>query len=188
MTRSVIASSILTGALPAIDGSALTGIDKGIDWQPGASLSTSASAIDWTGIPSTAQHIIIIAHDVSNDGSDWQYFRFGTSSGFITSGYGAAVLYCSGNTSYQNSATTAQSTYGASWDYWGGTYSGVFHLRRVNSDIWSWHLASFRTDNGANSTIQTGSINLGGTLTQIRFFHNNNINFTSGAMRIGYGT
>jgi hypothetical protein len=179
-----MASSKLTGALPALDGSALTGIDA-MTWQSGAYVSTSTNTTEFTSLPAK-DYFIAVWHDLSCDGTNWSYIRLGDATGgYATSGYAHSTSYNSGNSYYSNAANVAAHDLGVSMNWSGGTYSGVFQCWNTIGNIWTWKLHNQRTDNGANSTWNSGSVALSGQLDRIAFLENN-ANWTSGAIRLGY--
>ena len=179
-----ISSSKLSGALPALDGSALTGIDA-MTWQTGVNVSTSANTTTFTGLPAK-NHFIAVWHDLSCDGSNWSYIRLGDATGgYATSGYAHSTSYTSGNSYYQNAGNVGAHDLGVSLNQWGGVYSGVFQCWNTIGNIWTWHLHNQRTDNGANSVWNSGSVALSGQLDRIAFLENT-ANWTSGSIRIGY--
>jgi len=80
-----LSSSLLSGALPAIDGSALTGLNPLTSGT--AVASTSGTSIDFTGIPSWVKKITLSLNGVSTTGTSNYLLQLGDAGGVETSGY-----------------------------------------------------------------------------------------------------
>tara|TARA_R100001510_G_C7652680_1_gene210563 strand:- start:2121 stop:3245 length:1125 start_codon:yes stop_codon:yes gene_type:complete len=183
---------------PAADGSAnqilktdgsgsLSFIDQpggGITWATAVDVSTSASSADFTGIPSTAEYCVLVFSDLGVS-STWNYVRFGHSGGFVTSGYGSSVMYPQNNVAYTNRGDATAQGAGASIIYGSVTQSGFFQCWKVKNNIWTWH--SQANDNTTTfSALQTGTIDVGAVLTQLRVLNASGNNFGGGTVRLGY--
>lgn len=92
--------------------------------------STSGTAIDFTGIPSTAKRVTVMLSGVSTSGSDIVFLRLGTSSGIVTSGYlGAAV---SGSTTTNSNIGVAINAISSSAGFTGGTLT----ISNISGNTW----------------------------------------------------
>jgi hypothetical protein len=90
-----MAASKLTGALPAIDGSSLTGLTSGFTFLSDQTLS-SKSQVTFTGIPSGANIVKFIVGKLSWDTNSTQLrMRLGDSGGLETSGYSTGDIFAS---------------------------------------------------------------------------------------------
>jgi len=88
-----LAASKLTGDLPAIDGSALTGVGGSAGTYSSMVATTSGTSVDITGIPSGVKTIKLMFNGVRlNTTGNWQ-LQLGDSGGIETSGYVGAYGY-----------------------------------------------------------------------------------------------
>lgn len=92
--------------------------------------STSGTAIDFTGIPSTAKRVTVMLSGVSTSGADTLFLRLGTSSGIVTSGYlGAAV---SGTNTTNSSIGVAINALSSAAGFTGGTLT----ISNISGNTW----------------------------------------------------
>jgi hypothetical protein len=140
--------------------------------------STSGTAIDFTGIPSTAKRISVLFRGVSSSGSDTGVLvQLGTSSGFVTSGYISSSNYDGGGSSdttgfYMLGITTSQ------------TLSGIMTIAHMGSNIYT------QAHSGKRSTTYGvfggGDVSVGGTVTQVRIKQVSGGSFDAGAINVTY--
>lgn len=88
------------GKLPAVDGSQLTNLPSSL--RRGTAVpTTSGTAVDFTGIPSTAKKISVVFSGVSTNGASGIIVQLGDASSIKNSGYvsGATYAFSGGNAS-----------------------------------------------------------------------------------------
>lgn len=99
------------GRYPVGDGSQLTGLLKG-----GTTVTLSGTAVDFTGIPSTAKRIVVVLDGVSITGTPTTInLQLGKAAGMETSGYQSSCGIAS-----SGSASGATSTIGMQISWAGG--------------------------------------------------------------------
>ena len=140
--------------------------------------STSGTAIDFTGIPSTAKRISVIFRGVSSASSDTgALVQLGTSGGFVTSGYISTSHYGSGG----SSDTTGFYIYGIAS---ANILSGIMTIVHMGSNIYvSSHSGKMSTGNGM---FGGGDVAVGGTVTQVRIKQVSGGAFDAGSINIMY--
>jgi hypothetical protein len=107
LTNKSIASSQLTGALPAIDGSALTGVNTALAFISSATISNVAT-VDFTGFDASkySSYVFSLSNVIPvTDGVTLQ-FRMSVDGGstFLTS-YGSCVQYTGATVAATNTAS-----------------------------------------------------------------------------------
>ena len=146
--------------------------------------TTSGTAIDFTGIPSTARLIILNFFDYSKSGGNSTLIQLGTSGGFVTSGYISAGV----RTTTGPSIGAANKTDGFGVPDENGGYEtagqAIITCVDVSNNKWIY---SF-TGRGDSSLTMTagGFIALGGTLTQIKVRPSGSDTFDTGAINLQY--
>ena len=146
--------------------------------------TTSGTAIDFTGIPSTARLIIVNFYDYSKSGGNSTLMQLGTSGGFVTSGYISAGV----RTTTGPSIGAANKTDGFGVPDENGGYEtagqAIITCVDVSNNKWIY---SF-TGRGDSSLTMTagGFIALGGTLTQIKVKPSGLDTFDTGAINLQY--
>tara|TARA_B100000085_G_scaffold78605_1_gene70687 strand:- start:1927 stop:2799 length:873 start_codon:yes stop_codon:yes gene_type:complete len=178
-----MASSKLTGALPAIDGSSLTGLSSGFTFLSDQTL-TGNSQVTFTGFPSGVQIIKVIIENASVDTTGSQRMRIGDSGGLATGSYIRGDTY--GATGVGNSYDTNAD----SWRLhsWSGASNNILHngeLVRLTGNKWFWHCNAFITTSASYFAIWQGYKELSGELTQLQFYPGAG-SFDSGVMRVAY--
>jgi len=163
-----IPASEITGALPAIDGSALTGIETGRTYATPAN-TTSGTAFDFTGIPAGVKEVTVLFDSCSVSAGYGVYIQMGTSAGINASGYSMSsqVITASG----QNFINTFSEGIICQAD--AETFTGAVRLERLTTSGHYWlvtvHLnGKAGASSGSNSILGGGVKNLGAELTQIR--------------------
>lgn len=148
--------------------------------------STSGTSITFTGIPSWAKRITVMLLSVSTNGGANPQLRLGTSGGIVSSGYVGSESTIVGTNagSYTKSISTG---FDAVYDYGGSTtYSGQYIVSLISSNNWvaTWNLGATNT---GRMQVGSGSLNLGGTLTQVQFTTSNGTDsFNAGSINIFY--
>jgi len=149
----------------------------GLSWQtlPAAGaqwtssvVSASGSGVELTGIPSTAQQIIIAYSEVSTDGNAGQTVQLGDAGGYETTGYyytfGSGG---SGYTGYYRSNTTAL-FHNDSWALSGNIYWGTIFLTKAGGNFWNifWR---FNEQTSTQHGFCYGGKATSAALTQVKF-------------------
>ena len=140
--------------------------------------STSGSAIDFTGIPSTAKRISVLFRGVSSANSDLAALvQLGTSSGFVTSGY----ISTTDDGGSVTSDTTGFAFYGIAS---GNILSGIMTIAHMGSNVYvSSHSGK---SNPSNGIFGGGDVSVGGTVTQVRIKQVSGGSFDAGSINISY--
>ena len=171
----------LTGALPAIDGAALTGIQTGPTYATKVA-TTSGTAFDFTGIPAGVKEIKVYFTGVSEAANDRWMVQLGNSGGFVSSGYVTNSVQFTGSTQYENNAVDSFQIETANRHAaWSGTMT-------INRDSSSGHIWC-QTHNlgGETSTIVgAGSVDASTEVTQLRFKGNAGAAFDAGTLNISW--
>lgn len=140
--------------------------------------STSGTAIDFTGIPSTAKRISVIFRGVSSGASDsGALVQLGTSSAVKASGYISTSHYGGGGSS---------DTTGFYWYGIGGSniLSGIMTIVHMGSNIYvNAHSGKYNVNNGM---FGGGDVSLGGTLDRLRIKQVSGGVFDAGSITILY--
>ncbi|HEY6022317.1 MAG TPA: hypothetical protein VIY48_21405, partial [Candidatus Paceibacterota bacterium] len=129
--------------------------------------STSGTAIDYTGIPSTAKEITVMFAGVSTNGTSGFLIQIGDSGGIETNGYLS-------NTSYvENAAATIAVSATSGFLVRNGLATNVVHgtlvLSLIDAATNTWVASGTFANSAALVTIQSGgSKSLSATLTQVR--------------------
>jgi len=148
---------------------------------------TAQSTIDFTGIESDVRRITLILDDLTFSTSGNIQFRLGTSGGFVSSGYN----FVSGYIYYNSVADSAH--YTTSFQERAGFFtrptSGRVCFENITGNLWScaMNLGGDYTAAGAGNGVFVGgggSVDLGGTLTQVRILNTGGNNFTAGTVNI----
>jgi hypothetical protein len=147
--------------------------------------STSGTSIDFTGIPSWVKRITVMFSGVSTSGTSPITVRLGTSGGFASSGYlGAASTVSSG-------VATTNFTTGFEENNSGGTAAtsvrhGAYTISLFDSNKFVC-TGILNYSNETRSNFLSGSVPLGGTLTQVRITTVNGTDtFDAGTINILY--
>ena len=131
-------------------------------------VSASGSGVELTGIPSTAQQIIIAYSEVSTDGNAGQTVQLGDAGGYETTGYyytfGSGG---SGYTGYYRSNTTAL-FHNDSWALSGNIYWGTIFLTKAGGNFWNifWR---FNEQTSTQHGFCYGGKATSAALTQVKF-------------------
>ena len=149
----------------------------GLSWQtlPAAGttwtssvVSASGSGVELTGIPSTAQQIIIAYSEVSTDGSAGQTVQLGDAGGYETTGY-YYTFGLGGSSStgaFRNNETS--SFHNDSFALPGNVYWGTIFLTKAGGNFWNifWR---FNSQTSALHGFCYGGKATSAALTQVKF-------------------
>ena len=122
--------------------------------------STSGATIDFTGIPSWANRIIVTLSSVSTNGTSQPLLQIGDSGGVEATSYtcGSAI-------------GASQTNYTTGWGIFAANAANVIHatyiLTRVTGDTWGCGM-TFGLSSSANAGVVGGSKTLSGTLDRVR--------------------
>jgi hypothetical protein len=152
-----------------------------------AQASTSGTAIDFTGIPSWANHIVMMLNGVSTGGTGKALVQLGTASGFVTSGYNS-------NANTMGNATSTYETSGFLLETAGlSTFrrSGLVDMYRIDGNVWVYASTIKQADTSGTTTTSNdngagNSGNLGAVLTQVRLTTDAGDTFDAGTVNIVY--
>jgi len=131
-------------------------------------VSASGSGVELTGIPSTAQQIIIAYSEVSTDGNAGQTVQLGDAGGYETTGYyytfGSGG---SGNTGYYRNNTTVF-FHNDSWALSSNIYWGTIFLTKAGGNFWNifWR---FNEQTSTQHGFCYGGKATSAALTQVKF-------------------
>jgi hypothetical protein len=172
----------LTGALPAIDGAALTGIQTGPTYATKVA-TTSGTAFDFTGIPAGVKEIKVFFDDVGLTTNENFRVLLGTSSGFVSTGYVGSSFNVSASVVYELHSSTG---FLIRSDSLLAPVSGVMTITRSTESGNVWHQA--QSFGGPVQTIMgAGVVDAGAELTQIRLIPNGGSpTFNSGTLNISW--
>ena len=178
-----MAASKLTGALPAIDGSSLTGLTSGFTFLSDQTLSGN-SQVTFTGIPSGVNIIKIIIGQASGGSTASQRLRIGDSGGLATGSYIRGDAY--GATGVGSSGDTNAD----SWrlNSWTGASNIITHngeMVRLTGNKWYWNAVALSETVPQYFIGWQGYKELSGELTQLQFYVSSG-SFDSGTMRVAY--
>jgi hypothetical protein len=173
---------------PGTSGNVLT--SNGTTWTsavPGpvlgtAQSTTSGTAFNFTGLPSTVKRIIISFNDVSLDGSDFVLVQIGDAGGVETTGY----VSTSNNVNDAGGSGASSSTSGYVMRNGGSgtSITGQMTLTNIDGNTWiSSHVARFST---IQSLFGGGNKTLSDVLTQVRITRTGSDSFDAGAVNIMY--
>lgn len=166
-----MAASKLTGALPAIDGSALTSVSSLTS--AGRQSLASSNGYTWTGIPSTAKRIIVVYRLYFTQSSTQDkstILRVGNGS-IVTSGYETVSSYIDQSANDQSQLETSgfHSFY---WNNGDQNQFGKYELTNLDGNKWVVNGQAAVTEvSGAAFGVaitHQGFISLGGALDRVQ--------------------
>lgn len=142
------------GKLPAVDGSQITGIGRRYS---ATQALTGLSAIDFTGIPASANRVVV-GLDAAATPNGYISIILGTGSGFVTTGYVGSIASRGGETALSEGFKLGITA--------GASFSGYVALERIYGNVW----AAVMCLSGAGAVPQFGSgrVVLGSALTSLR--------------------
>lgn len=141
----------------------------------GTSQSLTSGTSTYFTFPSTANIVTLSFYGVQLTGSAL-YFRIGTSSGPVTSGYKGGYFTPSSDSALAAALVTNSAN----------SQSGVITFRRINGDYWSIEGASSVESSGATYRYN-GAINVGATASRIYMYSTDTVaTFVAGTANIQY--
>jgi hypothetical protein len=146
--------------------------------------TTSGTSIDFTGIPSWVKRITVMFAGVSTNSTSRKQIQFGTSTGFVATGYAGGFGTTAASTVAGANSTTGI-TLGAS-NVGTDSISGIMTIALCNTNTW---VASFigGSSSGNFMNYSGGSISLSGALDRIRLTTENGTDtFDAGSVNIMY--
>jgi hypothetical protein len=147
--------------------------------------STSGTSIDFTGIPSWVERITIMFQGVSTNGSSITQIQLGTSGGIVTSSYlGSGLIAADANTPaiVNMSSGFLTSGFGAA----GYIRHGSIVISNITGNSWVAHGITGQSDS-TRINMCGGSISLSGTLDRVRITTVNGTDtFDAGSINILY--
>ena len=178
-------SGTTTLTLPASSGTVtVAGVNSNI--VAGTSVaSTSGTSIDFTSIPSWVERITIMFQGVSTNGSSITQIQLGTSGGIVTSSYlGSGFIAADANTPaiVNMSSGFLTSGFGAA----GYIRHGSIVISNITGNSWVAHGITGQSDS-TRINMCGGSISLSGTLDRVRITTVNGTDtFDAGSINILY--
>jgi hypothetical protein len=178
-------SGTTTLTLPASSGTVtVAGVNSNI--VAGTSVaSTSGTSIDFTSIPSWVERITIMFQGVSTNGSSITQVQLGTSGGVVTSSYlGSGFIAADANTPaiVNMSSGFLTSGFGAA----GYVRHGSIVISNITGNSWVAHGITGQSDS-TRINMCGGSISLSGTLDRVRITTVNGTDaFDAGTINILY--
>lgn len=145
---------------------------SGLTWAT-TQTTTSGTAFDFTGIPSTVTEIVVLFFGVSLTVGDDILVQLGTSGGFVSTGY-TSLSFNAASTAGFNLFTNAANT--------SHTVMNIYKMPGAND--WVSNHAGRQTASAA--IYGGGTVSLGGTLTQLRITRSGTATFDAGSVVIGY--
>jgi hypothetical protein len=150
----------------------------------GTFITTSGTAVDFTDLPSGVKRITVILNNVSISGTANLIIQIGTSSGFITSGYGGSAGYSSDGTA----PAVSNNSNGFKIDNFadaGATRCGIASLCLLSSTRW---IASSVIGNSSGVFVGYGggTVPITGTLDRVRITADGTQTFDQGTVNIFY--
>jgi len=183
-----MAASKLTGALPAIDGSSLTGLTSGFTFASAQTLN-GVSSRTFTGIPSGTNIIKYGVWRHSPSATATFQLMLGDSGGIETSGYSRGDQYANtGGGTMQGSSNASDSAW--TLGSWTGAANVIMHqgeIFRVDGNKWLLNANAIYVQGPNYFLHYHGYKELSGELTQIKFqVSTGTFDDSAGVVRIGY--
>lgn len=170
------------GKLPAVDGSQLTGLPAPL--VRGATIATtSGTAIDFVGIPSTARKITLALKGVTTSASSAQIILQLGAGAVVATGYAGVMMHAGGANS-SGGIYTVTTGFAVAWEDAAQAATGICTL--INRTGNEWVLSSLLAENGkAYVACAGGSKDMAGVLDRIRITTTGGTNtFTAGSITI----
>lgn len=159
-------------------------LPTGLAWTALGDTALSGTSTTISGIPSTAQVVVVSWKDLSDTGGNSLRVRLGTSSSIITANYTTTDGYYGGGS---NGAAYARSD---AFDFGGAggsanDYEGRITFTRIANSNERWYGEGTHTYNTAYHFWTHGSVVLGGALNQVQLLLPSG-SFDSGSMIVYY--
>lgn len=150
-----------------------------------AQASTSGTTIDFTGIPSWANRIVMLLNGVSTNSSGKTIVRLGTASGFVAIGYNSNANSVGSTTSiYEDTGFLLEGSGLSSF-----VRSGIVDMYRIDGNIWVYtsSIKQAAVSGTTSNDIAAGnSGTLASVLTQVRLTTDTGDTFDAGTVNIMY--
>ena len=182
-----MAASKLTGALPAIDGSSLTGLTSGFTFPAAQTLVSGVTERNFTGIPSGVNIIKfgVWRHSGTTNTSRLM-IQIGDSGGIETTGYYWGDQYFLGSVNHNSADNDAAWKLGS----WTGSSNVIMcqgEIFRVDGNKWLLDANAIYIQDTGYFLHMHGYKELSGELTQIQFaIESGTFDDSGGLVRIGY--
>ena len=140
--------------------------------------TTSGTAFDFTGIPSTANRVTVMFRGVSLSGTDDLLVQLGVSGGPVTTGYFSLGERPGFTPSPTSGAVIALGVAASS-------FSGSMVFNKLTGNVWVWsYLGALAST--LRMSYGGGDVDLGGVLTQLRITRTGTNTFDLGTVSISY--
>ena len=151
------------------------------------SMNTKSSHT-FDNIPSVYNRLTLIFNDLSLGTTGETKIQFGTSSGFVTTGYWNRDGYATQGGTYQTQLDSNNDCFTtASWTGNTNNFYGYWEFLHAGGNTWfSRNNGAFRSNNNNYMIEQFGQIDLSDTLTQIKIFPASGT-FDAGTINLLYG-
>lgn len=144
--------------------------------------STSGTAIDFTGIPSTAKRVTIMFRDVSTSGTAIPMVQLGSTT-FTTTGYGGSAAGLTGGGAASGNSAGFLLTSGTALLAATSVRSGFLMLINITGNYWvAMGMLGYTDVNGVG--FAAGSVLLSGVLDRVRITTNGTDTFDGGSINI----
>lgn len=134
----------------------------------------SGTEFDVTSLPSWVNELEILFRNVSLNGTGAPLIQLGTASGFVTTGYSSG-----GATRFGSSNVSAGFLFGEGVISTTGV-TGVMRIIKQSGNVWVGSYTAMVNAGDGFSSYGAGSIDLGGTLTQVRVTRTGSASFDAG--------
>lgn len=182
-------TSALSGIIKCNGASVFSAAASGTDYSVitrGTSVTASGTAVDFTGIPSTARRVTVQFANLSTNGTGGLAIQVGTSGGIVTTGYTASTTGVAGSSvATINSTTAVPLETGSTLLVATASRHGTVTLTNITGNQWVATAVIGRSDNTLMS-FAGGSISLGAALDRIRLTSNGTDTFDAGTINIFY--
>ena len=186
-------SGQVTLAAPAVAGTNTLTLQaatatNAVNTRATAVASTSGTSIDFTGLPSWIKRITVMFQSVSLSATANVIVRLGTSGGFVSSGYTAAIGLIT-NTSNTTRGTAYTTYFPVTWT---GSAAYVVYgnltITNLTGNTWTATGNFYQDQGGGNFHVinVSGAIALSGVLTQLRITSDATDTFDAGTINILY--
>lgn len=148
--------------------------------------STSGTAIDFTGIPSTAKRVTVMFNGVSTNGSSIIAIQLGDSGGIETSGYVGVAARLNTNANLYSASFTSSALIEQAGDL-ALVREGFIAITKITGDSWVFNGATTMPGFAGYTNIVVGSKTLSATLDRVRITTVNGTDtFDAGTINISW--
>lgn len=155
----------------------------------GTQATATGATVTFTGIPSGARFLYVMANGVSFTSGDTLQLRLGTSGGIVSTGYnGGMGWFKGGGATSALSATTSMFLALTSSNSDTCICLAVLVLMNAATNTWVMQgSGSFSGSSAYNASTSSSVISLSGALTQVQFSGSGGNNFDAGTLNIAWG-